>query len=805
MLSGFLMLGSNSAFSSVRSPQSSVQAGREYFSATGQYVEGKFLRYWEEHGGLPIFGYPLTPAFQEGGHMVQYFERSRFELHPENAGSPYEILLGQLGKERLKSEGRVVPPPDRSPVAGGQMLFPETGYKVGGAFLQYWQSHGGLFQFGYPLSPEMKESGSGLLVQYFERARFELHPENAGTDYFVLLTLLGRERAATLDHILRDRWAENTPEASLHLAKDYGRVRMLTPLTVNSAVSGEVRLLGGDNRYYASYPIRAGVPLTITVAGWYGLQSVVLYQGNKIVAAQWAAYEAIEPVWGVVSGDPVWDNLYNRVGGYLKADAVDYLASDNVTPVHGYRSSDNVAIWLRDHVYQSKGFKFFDADMTSALDYFRGTQRADGSFDDYLFHTGATAVYTDQIEIEADREYLFVEGVYTAWQATGDDAWLRSNIPAMERGMESLWSDPRRWDPDLGLIKRAFTIDTWDFEQGSTDKAVRRTIDNKTRWGIMHGDNTGAYHAARVLASIERYFGRNDVAGTWDTRATDLAINLNKVAWNGSFYTHQVHLTPVDPTGVDESKQLSLSNAYALSRGTLSHEQAVAVIKSYQARRAENGPRDFAEWYSIDPDFLYGFSTPGEYVNGGIMPLVGGELALGAFNNGFESYGVDILRRYNALLNAGKGSYLWYHLDGTPGISNDETLSTDGWGSSAMLNAMTEGLAGVVDGSKQYKDVTLSPRWATTDRKEVTVALHYPATGAYFSYNLRFNSDNTISLAWGGRLTAAVRLHLMLPIGFAPKQLLLNGAPLAYTITNVEGSTYLDAMLPGVGRIEIRS
>ena len=364
------------------------------------------------------------------------------------------------------------------------------------------------------------------------------------------------------------------------MARDYGSVPLVTPLVVNSDTAGEVRLLGGDNRYYASYPIQAGVPLTITVAGAPGPQSIILYQGNLILAAQWAAYEAIAPAWGVVSGDQVWDNLYNRVGSYLKADAVDYLAPDGVTPVHGYRSSDDISLWLRDDVYQSIGFKYFDGDTKSAIDYFRTTQHADGSFDDYLYHTGATLVYTGQIEIEPDREYLFVEGVYTAWQATGDDAWLAKNIPSMERGLESLWSDPRRWDPQHGLIKRAFTIDTWDFEQGSTEKMTRRKLDDETEWSIMHGDNTGAYHAARVLASVERYFGRTGAASMWDTRAADLARNLNKVAWNGSFYTHQVHLTPIQPTGVDESKQLSLSNAYALNRGTLSHEQAVAVIKS---------------------------------------------------------------------------------------------------------------------------------------------------------------------------------------------------------------------------------
>ncbi|MEO8287397.1 MAG: hypothetical protein ABI670_13310 [Chloroflexota bacterium] len=778
--------------------------GRQFFAPTGQYVEGKFLQYWLDHGGLPIFGYPLTPAFQEGGRTVQYFERSRFELHPENAGSPYEILLGQLGKEHLIAEGRKVPGPDKLAAREGEIRFPETGYKVGGAFFDYWQAHGGLFQFGYPLSPELKESGTNLVVQYFERARFEYHPENAGTPYAVLLTLLGTERAAGLDTILRDRWADTLPAANLHTAHEHGRVPTLAPLMVSSDVAGELRLLGGDNRYYASYPVQAGVPITITVAGWRGPQSLVLYQGSTIVAAKWAAYDAIGLVWGMVSGDPVWDGLYDRIGGYLQADAVDYLAPDDTTPVHGYRSPDNVAIWLRDHVYQSKGFKFFDKEMKSALDYFRTTQRADGSLDDYLFHLGATAVYTDQVEVEADREYLFVEGVHTAWQATGDDAWLKGNIPAMERALEHLWGDTRRWDPEHGLIKRAFTIDTWDFEQGSTDKVVRRDIDDQTKWSIMHGDNTGAYHAARLLALMEHYFGRKDAANLWDTRAANLADNLNKLSWNGNFYTHQVHLTPIDPTGVDESKQLSLSNAYALNRGTLSHEQAAAIIRSYQARRAENGSRIFAEWYSIDPPFRYGFSTPGEYVNGGIMPLVGGELALGAFDNGFEAYGVDILRRYNVLLDAGHGAFLWYYPDGRPGISTDETTSTDGWGSAAMLNALVEGLAGVVDSSKQYRDVTLAPRWAATDRKVVSAALHYEATGAYFAYNLRFHDDSTITLAWGGKRTEHVRLHLLLPANVSPRQASLNGAPLAFTTSKVEGSTYLDATLPGLGQLEIR-
>ena len=79
-------------------------------------------------GGVWWAAYLRLPAHARvsGGRSPGAILRaSRFELHPENAGSPYEILLGQLGKERLKSEGRVVPQPDRSPAADGQVIFPE--------------------------------------------------------------------------------------------------------------------------------------------------------------------------------------------------------------------------------------------------------------------------------------------------------------------------------------------------------------------------------------------------------------------------------------------------------------------------------------------------------------------------------------------------------------------------------------------------------------------------------------------------------------------------------------------------------
>jgi hypothetical protein len=73
-------------------------------------------------------------------------------------------------------------------------LFPETGKSVSGRFLEYWEQNGGLAQQGFPISEpfiELSEvDGKAYLVQYFERAVFEWHPENPPPSD-VLLSLLG--------------------------------------------------------------------------------------------------------------------------------------------------------------------------------------------------------------------------------------------------------------------------------------------------------------------------------------------------------------------------------------------------------------------------------------------------------------------------------------------------------------------------------------------------------------------------------------------------------------------------------------
>src|SRR5215213_7497050 len=110
-----------------------------YFPETGQTLsdEHGFLSYWRAYGGLAQFGYPRTPEIREVNpadgriYIVQWFERNRFEWHPENAGTQYEVLLGLLGSQAVigrEKEGPFGRVPD--PQVAGQTYFAETGHTL---------------------------------------------------------------------------------------------------------------------------------------------------------------------------------------------------------------------------------------------------------------------------------------------------------------------------------------------------------------------------------------------------------------------------------------------------------------------------------------------------------------------------------------------------------------------------------------------------------------------------------------------------------------------------------------------------
>lgn len=205
-------------------PSAAAQADQRCFPETQQCIRGRFRQYWEQHGGLPVFGYPVSPQQPGQTYVQQWFERARFELHPQNP-APYDVLLARLGDQRLQQLGvdwRTDFPSGRGAPDEDCLDFSQTnqsvcnkryqaGQCIGGClinFRHYWETHGlefdgrpgtsyaeSLALFGLPLSSayiDMDATGGRVMVQWFERVRFEWHPNNP-EEFRVLLGRLGVE------------------------------------------------------------------------------------------------------------------------------------------------------------------------------------------------------------------------------------------------------------------------------------------------------------------------------------------------------------------------------------------------------------------------------------------------------------------------------------------------------------------------------------------------------------------------------------------------------------------------------------
>ena len=196
-------------------PASAADSKRLCFAQVPDCIEFRFRTFWSGNGGLPVFGLPLTPDRNEKvgdqKYKVQYFERFRFEQHKENP-QPYDVLLGRIGVDQLTAQGR-----DWQTFAkadpGTPHYFAETGHAIAAQFWGFWSRNGlefdgnkkaksaaeSLALFGLPVSEAQMEQGSDgqmYLTQWFERARFEFHPENKAP-YDVLLGRLGADALAT--------------------------------------------------------------------------------------------------------------------------------------------------------------------------------------------------------------------------------------------------------------------------------------------------------------------------------------------------------------------------------------------------------------------------------------------------------------------------------------------------------------------------------------------------------------------------------------------------------------------------------
>lgn len=176
----------------------STARGAVLVAETNHSVAIPFVRAYRAMDPL-LLGHPVTEAYLLDGVLTQDFDHAQLQWRDG------AVVIGDLGSEvfnaqraydaTLAAAARGVP---ARPDSATSRYFPRKRHLVTGAILRFWQTHGGLATFGEPISEQVREtngdgSGRSYVMQWFQKARIELHPENHNPRYAVLLGLLGEQ------------------------------------------------------------------------------------------------------------------------------------------------------------------------------------------------------------------------------------------------------------------------------------------------------------------------------------------------------------------------------------------------------------------------------------------------------------------------------------------------------------------------------------------------------------------------------------------------------------------------------------
>ena len=255
-----------------------------FFPETGRTVLGPFLQFFDEHGGLDVFGPPLSEELVEDGIRVQYFQNARLELHPENP-RPYRVQPGLLGD----LQGRAQPPIPSAeiPLADNptERYYPQTGHTIKQGFLAFFDYYGGLDLLGYPIS-EMVIEPDGRVTQWFQKAQLEWRPDEAGGK--IHLTALGEMVYKQRYPNLLAEATTATPTPGDVTAQAFGldtetpappgAMQLVTPESLKVSVSVQNATTGGSNPGYQQVSVyvtdehdvgvpNAAVQLTVSSLG----------------------------------------------------------------------------------------------------------------------------------------------------------------------------------------------------------------------------------------------------------------------------------------------------------------------------------------------------------------------------------------------------------------------------------------------------------------------------------------------------------------------------------------------------------
>ncbi len=466
-----------------------------------------------------------------------------------------------------------------------------------------------------------------------------------------------------------------TPSPSLVLKKTNTATAIWLPLergtvTIKGRGIARVTITDAACRVYHDARVTPGRTLAFQARGAAGLQSIEAFnrRGARVARLTFR----LQPATSITCDRGPYAKLATRVQQLLQRNG------ERAPLLINGRLYHMLVTWGRDHVHTLKAQKYFMRDVTSGLEYWLDSQEKNGMFWDCIHpnpdYPGRTWFgealgkgyfrYDDhmqyivrRIPVEADCEFLYTEGVWYAWKATGDDVWLARQLPKLEKALRYNSSHPARWSAKWQLVRRSLCMDSWDFVNPLFCNGDHRCINPGDPQFLFHGDNSGLYSSYWRMAEMYEALGKPARARALRREGEALRARANKALFFDPVYGHMIPETlPPEETYAtigDERQRMSLSTGYTINRKLPTHEMAVKILREYQRRRALHQHESFAEWWTMDPPYqpdqwpmkATGGSSVGEYMNGAICTIIAGEIAKAAFDHGCEDYGTDILER----------------------------------------------------------------------------------------------------------------------------------------------------------------
>lgn len=485
--------------------------------------------------------------------------------------------------------------------------------------------------------------------------------------------------ASGMQNIQTDKGTVNGDFLTIPLPENGLNYSPLDQIAIQTSIAGDIQVFDGQGRMYHS--ANSVTKTQLNIGGSLGNHAVFLLDKNKKLI-DFAVFKV-----------DCRTNIEDESGEFTKlAQMLEFEINQSSYAVARVVRLDGkqyhcFSSWFQDHMYVMQAQKYFYPELKSGIDlYFKG-QREDGMFHDNFKHKNekegswslrfdygnfvkvpddpeASALFV-RVPLENIAEYSMIEGTYFTWKATGDHHWMSQKLDMLIKGVQYITTDPYRWSEKFQLVKKGYSIDIWDF-QNEYDAALvggdtMKIELGKTPFGVLFADNVRLAYSCHLLAEMLDNADRRSEANDMRKLGQELKEKVDQLAWNGRHYTHWIPENPERKYnfGVDESAQVTLSNAYALNHGA-TPEQCKAIIATYKQIRVEMPSTSPGEWYCCYPPFKKGWGSHNEwtYMNGGVSPITAGQLAKGAFENGDEAYGIDILRRVYQLVKKNGGRIL---------------------------------------------------------------------------------------------------------------------------------------------------